>query len=149
MFDQSIYNIWRAMNNRCHNEQHVSFKYYGAKGVAVCQEWRDSFHQFAADMGPRPAGTSLDRLDSSGPYTKSNCRWATIVQQNNNKSDTRHITFRGRTMNLSAWAREVGASPAALHHRVVKMGMAIEDALTIPFSRSNAGAHGKLPRSAK
>lgn len=149
MFDQSIYNIWRGMVSRCHDPKHVSFKYYGAKGISVCEEWRQSFHRFAADMGERPDGTSLDRIDSTASYSKSNCRWATIGQQNNNKSDTRHLTFNGRTMNLSAWAREIGTSPATLHHRIAKIGMSIEDALTVPVSRANAGSARKLHGGAK
>jgi hypothetical protein len=113
----------------------------------VCERWRKSFEAFLEDMGPRPDGTSIDRIDSAKDYEPGNCRWATITEQNNNKSDTRLITFNGKTMNMTAWAREIGTSPSALHHRIANIGMSIEDALTIPFSRSNAGNYGKLRKA--
>ena len=132
-----LYDLWHSMVARCYDPRQVSYPYYGAKGITVCREWRNSFHTFRRDMSPRPEGTSLDRIDPTQGYSKANCRWATITEQNNNKSDTRHITFNGKTMNMTAWAREIGTSPAALHHRIAKMGMAIEDALTIPVKRGN------------
>ncbi|HEY4720688.1 MAG TPA: hypothetical protein VII92_02485 [Anaerolineae bacterium] len=149
MTKTATFSTWQSVIARCERPSSISYKYYGAKGIEVCRRWRDSFQAFLDDMGPRPDGMTIDRKDSTGNYEPGNCRWATIDQQNNNKSDTRHLFFNGRTMNMTAWAKEIGTSPAALHHRLAKMGMSIEDALTIPFSRANAGRARRLPVETK
>lgn len=146
MTNTATFRIWQSIIARCERPSSISYQYYGAKGVSMCEKWRSSFEAFLADMGERPEGMSIDRMDSAGNYEPGNCRWATITEQNNNKSDTRLITFNGKTMNMSAWAREIGTSPAALHHRIANIGMPIEDALTMPFSRSNAGRNSPLKR---
>lgn len=138
-YRKALYDIWAKMIDRCYNENNISYKYYGAKGIKVCERWLSSFDNFNADIGIRPAGTSLDRKDSKGNYEPSNCKWSTINEQNNNKSDTRKINFNGKTQSMTAWALEINTSPAALHHRLYKMNLPIDIALTIPFSRSNSG----------
>lgn len=76
---------WTGMKHRCHNPKHTAYERYGAKGVHVCEEWRKSFVKFLADMGERPKGMTLDRIDSSKGYFKENCRWATTTEQYQNK----------------------------------------------------------------
>jgi len=147
MTNTPTFGSWQSIIARCERPSSISYQYYGAKGVTVCERWRHSFEAFLEDMGPRPNGMSIDRINSTGNYEPGNCRWATITEQNNNKSDTRLITFNGKTMNMSAWAKEIGTSPSSLHSRIAYMGMSIEDALTIPFSRSNAGNHGKFAKA--
>lgn len=80
------YRTWRAMLQRCHNETASGYEYYGGKGVTVCERWLD-FECFLEDMGSRPPGTSIDRIDCEGDYCLDNCRLATAVQQANNRSD--------------------------------------------------------------
>jgi hypothetical protein len=77
--------IWRGMIERCENPRHVSFKYYGGRGIKVCKRWRKSFAAFLADMGPRPPGKTLDRIDPNGNYTPKNCRWTTPSKQRLNQ----------------------------------------------------------------
>lgn len=83
------YNTWRAMLNRCHNPKHTAYNRYGAKGIAVCEQWRDSFATFLEDMGERPEGCTLDRKDGTKGYFKDNCQWSTPKEQHANSNLTR------------------------------------------------------------
>ncbi len=75
---------WRSMLTRCRNQNHDSYPDYGGRGITVCERWL-RFENFYADMGERPEGTSLDRIDRDGNYEASNCRWATLAEQQRNK----------------------------------------------------------------
>ena len=85
------YRIYYNMINRCYDPKSVSWKWYGAKGVIVCDRWLESFKNFYADMGACPStGHSIDRIDNGKEYTKVNCRWATAKDQANNRSTSKH-----------------------------------------------------------
>ncbi len=79
------YKSWSSMIARCHNENHVYFARYGGRGISVTKPWRESFEAFLNDMGERPSGMSLDRIDNRFGYVLSNCRWATAKQQQQNR----------------------------------------------------------------
>lgn len=85
----STYASWQAMKTRCHNPKNHKYKAYGAKGVTVCDRWKDSFEAFLADMGERPPRTTIDRFpNKTGNYEPGNCRWATPAQQSANRRST-------------------------------------------------------------
>ena len=85
------YRVWRAMKSRCFNQRAPAWKNYGGRGITVCERWL-KYEHFRADMGPRPAGTSIDRINNDGNYEPGNCRWATRAQQNNNTRRSRRTS---------------------------------------------------------
>lgn len=85
MVGTPTYVSWYAMKQRCLNPNNKSFKGYGERGITICHQWRDSFPTFLADMGERPPGYSLDRVDNSKGYEPDNCRWATPHEQRMNQ----------------------------------------------------------------
>jgi hypothetical protein len=87
------YRTWRNMLNRCDRPSHISYAYYGGRGISVCQEWRHDFRSFLTHMGLRPSTQhSIDRVDVNGQYNPSNCRWATRAEQRRNRRDSISIT---------------------------------------------------------
>lgn len=128
--NHELYPVWRQMLRRCFEPKDKSYYLYGAKGIRVCRRWQ-SFKNFLADMAPRPAGMSIDRINNKKGYSPSNCRWATNLEQGRNKTDNRLITFQGETLCLKDWSKRFGVHWATIHTRL-KMGWTLKDALTIP-----------------
>lgn len=122
---------WAAMRQRCHNPRSKTYAYYGGRGIEVCPEWRDDFSRFLADMGPRPRGTSLDRIDNDGMYCPSNCRWATPKEQRANCRRIHWVEFQGQRMNMSQAAEKFHINREALKYRLSR-GWPAERALTEP-----------------
>jgi len=115
--DRPEYAIWSGMKQRCNYKKHKSFHRYGGRGIQVCPEWSD-FAQFLEDMGDRPNGMTLDRIDSDGDYSKDNCKWSTSSDQMKNTSRTRKITSDGITLCIKDWAEKLGVSSQTLYQRV-------------------------------
>jgi len=83
------HHTWLSMLQRCYNENNPRYEHYGGRGISVCDEWRDDFAAFYRDMGPKPIGLSIDRIDNDGDYNRDNCRWATASEQNYNTRRSR------------------------------------------------------------
>ena len=125
---------WRSMKGRCLNPSHKSYLDYGKRGIKICKRWM-VFENFIADMGERPLGMSLDRINNDGDYKPSNCQWATRLTQNRNRTATRYLTFNGRKQCLSMWAIETGLTADMIYERI-KTGWSVKDSLTLSkFSR--------------
>lgn len=132
-----IYRTWALMCHRCSNPNSIGWPCYGGRGITVCERWL-KFENFLADMGPRPAGTSLDRIDNALGYSPENCRWATRHQQANNMRSNRLITAFGKTMTMAEWARDRNLHYKNLKSRLWR-GMSIEEALTLPVMKGGWG----------
>jgi len=123
------FNSWASMVARCVDPAHQAYRHYGGRGITVCAEWQ-SFSAFFKDMGLRPEGTSLDRIDNNGNYCAINCRWATKDEQDSNKRNTVFCTVNGVRKPVSYWAKKLGISHSALTYRL-SLGMPVEDACTL------------------
>ena len=130
MSKTSTYKSWEAMIQRCSNASLKSYKNYGGRGISVCYEWT-KFEKFYADMGIKPNGCSIDRIDVNGNYDKLNCRWSTMKQQNRNRRNNRLIEFNGETMCVNEWAESLGINKRTLLNRLTN-GWEIKKALTHP-----------------
>jgi hypothetical protein len=116
-FGTRIYQQWADMWRRCTNPRCEGFKHYGARGIRVCDAWKD-FVVFLRDMGECPEGLQLDREDTDGDYTPENCRWSTRRVNTNNRRNTMLLTVDGRTQGVTDWAREVGMQDKTIAYRV-------------------------------
>ncbi len=115
------YLIHRGMLQRCNNPNHRHFSHYGARGISVCERWRD-FQNFLEDMGEAPEGLTIERVDNSRGYEKSNCRWATRLEQAQNTRLAKRIECGGRILSVAAWARVLGVGEAMLRSRARRRG---------------------------
>jgi len=96
---KELLSIWRAMHNRCYNLNQKSYQHYGARGIFVEESWhgKQGFANFVRDMGERPEGGTIDRIDNNKSYSPHNCHWANAFEQAKNKRNNRWITSNGET----------------------------------------------------
>lgn len=110
--------MWSGMIQRCTNPKLDSWKYYGAKGVKVCDRWLNSFENFSADMGCCPPDMTLERIDGNKDYEPSNCKWDTVEAQANNRSNNRRIAFGGKIQTLAQWSKITGIDRKTISDRI-------------------------------
>lgn len=139
------YKVWESMKARCLRKSCAAYPRYGGRGITICDEWL-RFEGFYKDMGTRPPGMSLDRVDNDGPYSKENCRWATRLEQQNNTRAVRRLTLNGETKSISQWAKALGVSRNRIRTRL-QNGMTQEQALLTPkLNAWTSGARNKERR---
>ena len=125
-----VYQVWGSMRARCNNPTHKAWRNYGGRGITVCPEW-DDFAVFIKDMGERPDGLTLERIDNNQGYSPDNCKWATRKEQLSNTRTNHNLTFEGRTQPIVQWQRELGFKKTLINNRI-KRGWSVERALTTP-----------------
>lgn len=122
MKELGAYKTWKAMRKRCNSPSATNYKYYGGKGIAICARW-GKFENFYADMGDRPEGMSIDRIDVNLGYSPDNCRWATHSEQMANRENAPApiiLTHNDITGSLSWWAKELGIKQKTLYRRYAR-----------------------------
>jgi len=139
------YMTWCDIKKRCSNPKHISFQFYGARGIFVCDRWLHSFPSFLSDMGRRPSKDhSIERIYNNGPYSPDNCKWATRREQGRNKRNNVWIEYGGRRMILADWSRETGLPRNLLYSRK-KLGWDDEKILTtVPTPNGRRKGHLSL-----
>lgn len=135
MYGSPEYKSWRAMLDRCRNPNSYAFDDYMGRGITVCDRW-SKFENFYADMGSRPPGLTLERVDNSKGYTPGNCEWVTRKQQTNNRRSNVNITYNGRTQTVSQWENEFEVRRGFFHERL-RAGWSPEKAFTTPSRKKS------------
>lgn len=130
-YDQTVeYYTWKAMKERCFNENNKEYRNYGGRGITVCKQWQGSFEKFLAHVRRRPTNKhSLDRIDNEGNYEPGNVKWSLPKEQARNMRSNRMITYNGETKCLTDWANQLGLDVRVLWNRLNR-GWSLERALT-------------------
>jgi hypothetical protein len=124
------YNSWSAMRSRCYRNNDKCFDLYGGRGIKVCERWLNNYDNFFEDMGDRPIGMSLDRIDNNGNYEKNNCRWVSMKKQQNNRRNNLFIEFKSKFYTISALAKKFKIPTDTLKSRIFVHKIPIEHALS-------------------
>lgn len=125
---------WCAMRQRCHDSKSRAYKWYGARGIAVCERWRHSFENFLADMGPKPTPKhTIERIDVNGNYEPSNCKWLERRLQIRNRRNSLFLEFDGERKPMMEWCEDLGMPYRTVQARLSR-GWPADQALTVPMS---------------
>jgi hypothetical protein len=124
--------VWLGIRKRCYTPTFEHYRYYGGRGIRMCDRWlgERGFENFLADMGERPPGMEIDRINNDGNYEPGNCRWATRAEQLRNRSDTRWVVFHGERMPLQDVADSTGVKQQTLWNRLAR-GIDIDTAVAM------------------
>lgn len=137
MYGTRIYHIWADMIQRCSNKKNPKYKNYGAKGISVCDAWRNDFKKFyewSINHGYSDELT-IDRIDVNGNYESGNCRWANYITQENNKTTNHFIEINGENKTISEWSKIYNINPSLISNRIFR-GWSEKNAVTIPAKRN-------------
>jgi len=126
------------MRNRCTSPNSPAWEDYGGRGITVCDRWLNSPANFIADMGPRPHGYELDRIDNDGPYSPENCRWTTRRINDRNRRSNVYLEAFGERKTKVEWCEQFGIATDTLSLRISKQGLSVEEALTRPIKEKRS-----------
>lgn len=133
-----LYNVWASMRERCYCQSCDAYKYYGAVGITVCDEWKDyvAFERWALANGYNPHAKShqctIDRIDNSKGYSPDNCRWVDSFTQSNNQTSNILLIYNGEKKTIAEWSRKLGWKYGVIYNRIVRYGWDVQKALTTP-----------------
>ena len=133
---ERLFRIWTSMRSRCSDKSAPAYKWYGAKGIKVCEEWSEypKFREWSYENGyddkAKKHNCSIDRIDPNGDYCPENCRWADAETQGENKTNVVLYEYNGEKHSLTAWARKYGIHPDTMRWRVKRLGWSLEKAIT-------------------
>ena len=135
---QPMYGTYNDIKARCLNKKRRGYAGYGGRGIKIHSEWEDSpksfFDYIASELGERPEGQTLDRINNDGNYEPGNLKWSTPRQQCNNQRTNKHITFNGETLTMAQWSRRTNIRKDVIAGRL-RYGWSVERALTTPASK--------------
>jgi hypothetical protein len=131
------YLTWQSIKTRCYNKNHKDYNYYGARGITVCERWKNCFKSFYKDMGARPSKLhSIDRINGSLGYSPENCKWSTKKEQSENRKNSVMVKIGREIKNLSVWLNEFDITWSSYKYRM-KNGMSMVEAITSPKRQGN------------
>lgn len=129
--DNPIYAVWLTMRRRCDSPNVPCYHLYGGRGIKVCKRW-EQFSNFVEDMGERPHGAQIDRIDNDGDYEPSNCKWSTRKEQCRNRKTNKIITINGVSKCLADWVLESPVSKNTILSRIYNLQWDVEKAIFTP-----------------
>lgn len=125
-----LYSIYQGMTKRCYYPDNQNYKYYGGKGIVICNEWKSDFSAFkkwALENGYQD-NLTIDRINTNGNYEPSNCRWVSMKEQCNNRTSNHLITYKGKTQNLKQWCIELNLNYGIMESRINRYKWSVEKA---------------------
>lgn len=141
--NKRLYSVWKSMRQRCYNPNNYKYKNYGARGISVCDEWRDysKFEEWAFENGynenAKYGDCTIDRINVNGNYEPTNCRFISTQDQCYNKTNLHYITYDGQTKCLSEWAKFLGIKESTLRMRLINYKWNIDKSFNTKDGRSN------------
>ena len=128
----STYQIWEGIKKRCLSPKCKAFKNYGGRGITICERWL-KFENFLLDMGERPIGLCIERIDNNKGYYPENCCWIDRFQQTKNRRNTRFVEAFNKKQTIQEWSNETGLSYYTIYLRL-RRGLSAEKAVTNQFT---------------
>lgn len=129
-----LYRMWTSMIYRCHNPKNQGYKYYGARGIRVCDEWHDflNFKKWVLETKNEP-NLTLERIDVNKDYSPENCTWIPFSEQANNRRSCRYFEYNGEKHNLMEWCNKLNLNYKNVHNRIYKLNWSFEKAISTPI----------------
>jgi hypothetical protein len=135
-----LYNTWKHIKSRCYNQNNPDYKDYGARGIAVCDEWKNDFVEFLywSLKHGWEKGLTIERFDNNKGYSPDNCKWIPMKEQSKNRRTNRQITYKGQTHTIAEWSRITGMARKTLELRLKSPNFTIEEAFETPVNKNLA-----------